>query len=180
MATPQIELIATSWTSAGNVAPLMPNEQSPFDILDRVRAVAETGWAGIGIAAADVRKVGDTIGFATLRQAIGDAGLTYTEVEMLIDWWEAGEKRAKSDQVRELLFTAAQGLGANHVKIASGLGASGVHRRSGRAAARTCRRRGGPRPAGRDRADALLHGVHRADRCGPDPGGRSAQLWCAH
>jgi sugar phosphate isomerase/epimerase len=123
MGTPQIELIATSWTSAGNVAPLMPNEQSPFDILDRVRAVAETGWAGIGIAAADVRKVGETIGFATLRQAIGDAGLTYTEVEMLIDWWETGEKRATSDQVRELLFTAAQELGANHVKIASGLGA---------------------------------------------------------
>jgi sugar phosphate isomerase/epimerase len=122
MATPPIELIATSWTSAGNVAPLMPDEQSPFDILDRVRAVAETGWSGIGIAAADVQKVGDTIGFATLRQAIGDAGLTYTEVEMLIDWWETGQKRAKSDQVRELLFTAAQGLGANHVKIASGLG----------------------------------------------------------
>jgi hypothetical protein len=55
--TAQIELIAPSWTSAGNVAPLTPNEQSPFDILDRMHAITETGWAGIGIAAADVGKV---------------------------------------------------------------------------------------------------------------------------
>src|ERR1700741_3304452 len=117
MGTPQIELMATSWTSAGNVAPLMFSKESPFDIFARLRAAAETGWAGIGIAAADVRRVADTIGFAALRQAITDAGMSYTEVEMLIDWWETGEKRAKSDQGRELLFTAAQELGAIHIKI---------------------------------------------------------------
>lgn len=124
MAGSGIELIATCWTSVGNVAPLMPSEQSPFSIAERIRAVAETGWAGMGIAQDDVRVIADTIGFDAVREAIREAGLRYTEVELLTDWWETGEKRTKSDQIRELLFTAAHALDATHIKIGTAFGAA--------------------------------------------------------
>lgn len=120
----EIELICTCWTSAGNVAPLMASEESPFGILERISTVAATGWAGIGIAQDDIRAIERTIGFDAVRCAIADAGLRYTEVELLTDWWETGERRAKSDDIRELLFTAAGDLGATHVKIGTAFGAA--------------------------------------------------------
>ena len=43
------ELIATCWTSAGDVTPMAATEHGPHDVLERVRAVAATGWSGIGI-----------------------------------------------------------------------------------------------------------------------------------
>lgn len=122
METADIELVATCWTSAGDIAPLQSPEVSPFDILDRIRAVADTGWAGIGIAQDDLQVIADTIGFPTVRAAIAEAGLEYTEVELLTDWWETGERRATSDTVQELLFTAATELDAVHIKIGTAFG----------------------------------------------------------
>ncbi|MFG1921798.1 sugar phosphate isomerase/epimerase family protein [Cryptosporangium sp. NPDC048952] len=117
-----VELIATCWTSSGDVAPLAPDERSPFDIADRVAAVATTGWAGIGIAQDDVRHVRDTIGYAKLGELIHEAGLRYTELELLTDWWETGERRRRSDEVRAVLFDAAESLGATHIKIGTAFG----------------------------------------------------------
>ena len=112
------DLIATCWTSAGNVAPLArPDERSPFPIAERIAAVADAGWAGIGIAQDDLRHIRDTVGFGTVRQQIETAGLKYTEVEILTDWWETGPKRERSDEVRHLLFEAATALDARQIKV---------------------------------------------------------------
>jgi sugar phosphate isomerase/epimerase len=111
-------LIATCWTSAGDVSPLaLPDERSPFDIVDRVEAVAATGWSGIGIAQDDLRIVRDTIGFDSLREHIAVHGLEYTEIEFLNDWWEGGTARESSDATRALLLEAAEALGAMHIKV---------------------------------------------------------------
>jgi len=111
-------LIATCWTSAGDVSPLaLPDERSPFDIVDRVEAVATTGWRGIGIAQDDLRIVRDTIGFDSLRDHIAAHGLEYTEIEFLNDWWEGGAARESSDATRALLLEAAEALGAMHIKV---------------------------------------------------------------
>lgn len=122
MTTSPIELLATCWTSAGDVKPLLPSEVSPVPIAERVQAVAASGWSGIGLAQDDLRVLRDGIGFAALRELISTAGLRYTEVELLTDWWETGDKRVASDDVRELLFDAAQQLGAVHIKIGTAFG----------------------------------------------------------
>lgn len=122
--SPPIELLATCWTSAGDVKPLMDSEVSPLPIEDRVQAIADTGWSGIGLAQDDLRALRDGIGFGRLRELIRNAGLRYTEVELLNDWWETGDKREASDEVRELLFAAAEQLGAVHIKIGTAFGAA--------------------------------------------------------
>jgi sugar phosphate isomerase/epimerase len=110
-------MIATCWTSAGNVKPLDADERSPFDIVSRVRSVAATGWRRTGIAQDDVRQIRDTIGFGALRKHIEKVGLVHAEVEFLTDWWESGPRRTKSDEIRESLFDAAVALQASHIKV---------------------------------------------------------------
>jgi sugar phosphate isomerase/epimerase len=116
------DLIATCWTSAGDVTPMAPSELSPHDVLERVQAVADTGWSGIGIGYHDLKHVDETIGFSALRDAIVDAGLTYTEVELIDGWRQDADQGDTSDHVRDLLFRAATDLDAIHVKIATLVG----------------------------------------------------------
>ena len=115
-------MIATCWTSAGDVAPMDADERSPVPIEERVRAVAAAGWDGIGLAQDDLREVRDTVGFAALRDLIAAAGISHTEVELLTDWWTTGARRGRSDEVRTLLLDAAVALGANHIKVATTYG----------------------------------------------------------
>ena len=77
MSTPA--LVATCWTSAGNVAPLDQPETSPFSAIERVHAVASTGWAGIGFGQDDLKVSRDTVGFPTIRAEIDAAGLQHVE-----------------------------------------------------------------------------------------------------
>lgn len=59
-----------------------------------------------------------------LRAKVADAGLKYTEVEILGNWWETGPRREASDAMRELLFEAAVALDALHIKIGTAFGDS--------------------------------------------------------
>jgi sugar phosphate isomerase/epimerase len=115
-------IVAACWTSAGNVAPLDTPELSPFAIEDRVTAVAAAGYVGMGLAQDDLAHINDTIGFARLRALCQDAGLAHVEVEILTDWWETGDKRARSDQTRSLLLDAAEALGAPIIKVGTAFG----------------------------------------------------------
>ena len=49
------ELVATCWTSAGNVGPLDTPEMSPIPVLERIQAVASTGWMGMGLVHDDLQ-----------------------------------------------------------------------------------------------------------------------------
>ena len=71
--TPQ--LIATCWTSAGDAAPLRPDESSPVPLRERIDLVARTGWAGIGLVHADLVLARDSIGYAELSRMIRAAGI---------------------------------------------------------------------------------------------------------
>lgn len=68
-------MVATCWTSAGNVAPMQTDERSPIPFEERVQAIAATGWRGLGLAQDDLREIRDTIGFAAARDLIAEAGL---------------------------------------------------------------------------------------------------------
>jgi sugar phosphate isomerase/epimerase len=113
-------LLATCWTSAGNVRPGLTPDESPFAIADRVAAVAAAGYTGIGFELADLDAARDTIGFAALRTMISDAGLTRIEVEYLNDWWIDGPRREASNARRRRLLEAAAALGAHHIKVGTG------------------------------------------------------------
>jgi sugar phosphate isomerase/epimerase len=115
-----VELLATCWTSAGNVRPGVTPDESPVPIADRIAAVAAAGYSGIGFELADLEVARATIGFATLRRMIADAGMTRIEVEYLNDWWIDGPRRAASDSRRVALLEAASALGAHHIKLGTG------------------------------------------------------------
>lgn len=116
-AVPNRDLLATCWTWSGDAAPGRGDETSPVDIVQRIEAVAAAGWAGLGLVHADLRHARDTIGFAELRRVIEGNGISLVELEFLSDWWAEGDARAVSDEWRELLFTAAEALGATTIKI---------------------------------------------------------------
>ncbi len=118
MSTPA--LVATCWTSAGNVAPLDDPEVSPFSAVDRVHAVASTGWAGIGFAQGDLQVVRETIGFAALRAEIEAAGLQHVEVELASGWWREDDLSWRGTW--ELLLEAAQELRASFIKVGTEFG----------------------------------------------------------
>lgn len=111
------ELLATCWTHAGYAGPGWPDETSPRSITDRVRAVAQTGWSGIGIVVADLAAVKQSMGFRELRRQIEANGLKYTEIEILGDWWASGEQRRVSDESRQLFVEATAELGVRQLKV---------------------------------------------------------------
>lgn len=121
MTTPQPapKLVATCWTSAGNVGPLDVPEESPFDVIDRVRAIAATGWSGFGLAQDDLAVVKKTIGFEALRDEARELGLQHIEVEVVGGWWL---EESRWRPTWELLLEAAEVLGAAFVKVGSAFG----------------------------------------------------------
>ncbi|ALG30555.1 hypothetical protein AOZ07_17275 [Glutamicibacter halophytocola] len=114
------ELIATCWLSAGDAAPLRPSEASPIEIAERISAVADSGFAGIGLVHADLVIAKETLGYQALGEMIRSAGLKHIEVEFLNDWWATGQQRRVSDQIRADLFEAAVALKARHIKVGAG------------------------------------------------------------
>ena len=116
----QPALVATCWTSAGNVAPLDDPEISPFSALDRISAAAAAGWAGIGFGQDDLRVIRETTGFAAIRAAITAAGLQHVEVELATGWWRDDDLGWRDTW--DLLLEAAQGLEAAFIKIGTAFG----------------------------------------------------------
>ncbi|GAA0297859.1 TIM barrel protein [Kineococcus aurantiacus] len=116
---PDPALVATCWTTAGSARPLDGSEVASHSPLDRVRAVAEGGWAGLGLAHADLERVRATTGFAALAAAARDAGLTHVEVELASDWWR---EEAAWRPRWELLLEAAEAFDSPFVKAGTAFG----------------------------------------------------------
>jgi sugar phosphate isomerase/epimerase len=73
-------------------------------------------------------------GMAGIRSLLGDNGLVHVELELLTDWWTDGPRRQRSDTVRRKLLSAAEALGARHIKVGPGRRRHrGQHRRPPRA-----------------------------------------------
>ncbi|HYZ66444.1 MAG TPA: sugar phosphate isomerase/epimerase family protein [Mycobacterium sp.] len=121
------QLVATAWTSAGDTSPMLTPATSPVPIAERVAAVAEAGFSGMGLGADDLRAVRDSIGFAALREMIVDHGLSHVEIELIERWWVRRGEKGNSYQVRELLFEAAEVLRPAFIKIGSELGPRTPH-----------------------------------------------------
>jgi sugar phosphate isomerase/epimerase len=112
-----VELLASYWTIAGPVHPHSENEYSPFDFKDRVVAAAKAGFAGIGLKEADLAHILERRSLKEMKRILDDNGIKHVELEFLTDWFLTGEKKKKSDRTRQMLLTAAEALGARHIKV---------------------------------------------------------------
>jgi sugar phosphate isomerase/epimerase len=115
--TSKVELIGSYWTLAGSAEPHGAREYSPFDFKDRVAAAAKAGFKGIGIWHADLEHILQRRSLREMKQILDDHGMKYVELEFLTDWFLDGEKKKQSDVTRRLLLTAAEALGARHIKV---------------------------------------------------------------
>ena len=52
-------LVATAWTSAGDTSPTRVRPTSPVPIAERVAAIADAGFTGMGLIADDLRVIRD-------------------------------------------------------------------------------------------------------------------------
>ncbi len=113
------DLVATAWTSAGDTSPRRIPPISPVPIAQRVAAVADAGYCGLGLIADDLAVVRDTVGYDGLRTLLADHGLTHFEIELIERWWIPRGEPGHTYDVRDLLFDAADALSPAFIKIGS-------------------------------------------------------------
>jgi sugar phosphate isomerase/epimerase len=112
-----VDLLASYWTIAGAVHPHSETEYSPYDFEDRVVAAAKAGFKGIGLKEVDLEHILERRSLKEMKQIFDDNGIKHVELEFLTDWFLEGEKKKQSDRTKHLLLTAAEALGARHVKV---------------------------------------------------------------
>jgi sugar phosphate isomerase/epimerase len=106
-------LVASCWTSAGDALPAGECERSPLPLAERVRAVAASGWTGLGLLHADLDGLSPA-DLAELGGLVRSEGLSHVEVELLDGWWDDDESAWRPRWT--LLLSAARALGAALVK----------------------------------------------------------------
>ena len=111
------ELIASAWTTAGNVVPHLSNELSPEGFSDRVEAATQAGFVGMGFVHADISVIRRTLGLGDAKAVLDRHGVKYVEVEMLMNWHGGGALTERARQTRDELLEAAAAWGAIHVKV---------------------------------------------------------------
>jgi sugar phosphate isomerase/epimerase len=118
------ELVGLYWTVSGPVEVHAGREWSLFDFRERCEHAQRVGFSGIGIWHADLEHVLEKYPLAQMRTMLDDHGLKHLEVECLLDWFvdPGDERRTASDATRDMLFEAADVLGAHHVKVANIMG----------------------------------------------------------
>jgi sugar phosphate isomerase/epimerase len=118
-----VELLASYYTLAGDVYPFAPGGTvSPFPFRDRVEAAAKAGWRGLGLLLPDAQATQSAIGTSEMTRILKANGITYVELELLIDWYLDGDRRVASDVRRREILALAEALGARAVKVAPGRG----------------------------------------------------------
>lgn len=113
------QLVATAWTSAGATSPMRVPATSPVPISQRVAAVADAGYCGLGLIVDDLAVIRDTIGYEGLRDLLSEHELTHIEIELIERWWIPRGGPGHTYDVRELLLDAAYVLSPAFIKIGS-------------------------------------------------------------
>jgi sugar phosphate isomerase/epimerase len=114
-----IELLGSYWTLAGGAEPHTDKDYSPWDFKDRVEAAARAGFKGVGIWHSDLANILKKHSLKDMKQILADNGIKHLELEFLTGWFLDGEQKKESDATKKMLLTAAEALGARHVKVGS-------------------------------------------------------------
>lgn len=121
MPSNQVDLIASYWTITGDTYPGAQSEISPYTLQERAEAASKAGWRGMGLVYSDIVHSIEKLGLPTVRQIFQDNGMKHLEVEFLIDWHLACERRSVSDRMCKELLDIAADVGATRLKCAAGL-----------------------------------------------------------
>ncbi len=100
----------------------MGPEYSSVEFRERVEQAARAGFTGIGLWHADIEYTLQRRSLGEMKQILDDNGIRHVELEFLTDWFVDGAAKQKSDQRKQLLLTAAEGLGARAVKVGDFIG----------------------------------------------------------
>jgi sugar phosphate isomerase/epimerase len=114
--TRPVQLLGSYWTLSVGADPL-GEQRCLHDFRVRVEIAAKAGFTALGFWHADIIEVRKKYNFREMKRILDDNGITQIEVEWLLDWFCTDQRRAASDETRELLLDAAEGLGARHIKI---------------------------------------------------------------
>jgi sugar phosphate isomerase/epimerase len=110
-------LLATCWSSAGDAASDRADLRSPLPLRERVEAASAAGFRGFGLLSADLPAAEEAYGLNGIRAMLDDNDIVDLELEGIPYWWDDGSQRAESDRIRHALLTAAEALGARHIKV---------------------------------------------------------------
>jgi sugar phosphate isomerase/epimerase len=110
-------LLATCWTSAGDAASDRLDLRSPLPLRERIEAASAAGFGGFGLLSADLAAAEQKYGLSGIRAMLDDNGIVDLELEGIPYWWDDGQRRKESDRIRYALLTAAEALGARHIKV---------------------------------------------------------------
>lgn len=116
-----IELCASYWTLAGDTYPGSPNELSSFSLRDRVEAAGKAGWRGMGFLYADMSSSIAHYGIQTVRNLFGNNNIKHLELELLVDWYLGGKRRATSDKMFHSMLDMASQLNIKKFKLCAGM-----------------------------------------------------------
>jgi sugar phosphate isomerase/epimerase len=116
-AVPEERLLATCWSSAGDAASDRLDLRSPLPLRERIEAASAAGFRGFGLLSADLPAAEQEYGLDGIRMMLDDNGIVDLELEGIPYWWDDGPHREESDRIRHALLTAAEALGARHIKV---------------------------------------------------------------
>ena len=114
---PADRLLATCWSSAGDAASDRTDLRSPLKLRERIEAASAAGFTGFGLLSADLPAAEQEYGLKGIRTMLDDNGIVDLELEGIPYWWDDGPGREESDRIRHALLTAAETLGARHIKV---------------------------------------------------------------
>ncbi len=120
------QLVATCWTTAGEVVPGEVDAESSEDFRYRVEVAAAAGFTGIGLNYADLLAARVRYGDSEIRAILDDHGIEHFEIEVLTGWYATGQRRRSSDDRRHVLLDAARSLGARLIKVIGEIGGAAV------------------------------------------------------
>jgi sugar phosphate isomerase/epimerase len=114
--TQPVQLLGSFWTLAVGADP-KGDQHCAHDFRLRVQTAAEAGFTALGFWHTDLRKIREKHSFVEMKHILDGHGITYIEVEWLLDWFCTDQRRVASDETRTLLLDAAEALRADHIKI---------------------------------------------------------------
>ncbi len=115
-----VQFHASFWTLAGNCHPVLHGSVSPLKIDARVEAAARAGYRGISFALPDliqIRQSPQWANYRSLRSLLDSNGMVEVELDLISDWFLGGPRGHASDVAQRYLLTAAEELGAHHIKV---------------------------------------------------------------
>jgi sugar phosphate isomerase/epimerase len=111
-----VRLLGSYWTLAVGADPT-GDKLCLHDFRVRVETAAKAGFTAMGFWHTDLVENRRKLGFREMKRILDGNGVTFIEVEWLLDWFCSDQRRVTSDETRKLLLDAAEELGARHIKI---------------------------------------------------------------